>query len=142
MDQSTAPPQKEPTHSPIPPKSSGETAEKNPSHIPQADLEELWHQVLEKGEAVKSSFNLLRSGTKLVRLTEQKFYVEAQNPINLKFTEDNMQELEALVEELTGSKLMMECHLPGEPPDSEKSVDVEELAQSIQRRLGLSVEIE
>ncbi len=107
----------------------------------EVDLEELWHQIFEAGAQQKSSFNLLRSGTRLTRMTEKNFFVEAANEMAKRFAEENVRELEELMEKHTGRRLLMECRMAGADEGARES-KVEELAQSMEQALGISIEIQ
>lgn len=76
---------------------------------PQFDLDELWYRVFEEGENGKTSFNLIRTGTRLAELTETEFVVVAASELKKKYVLDNQQELEALMERFTGSRRRLDC---------------------------------
>lgn len=120
-----------------PPEQSGTAAVVSQDY----DLEELWHQIFEDGAQQKSSFNLLRSGTQLTRITEKSFFVEAANEMAKRFAEENIRELEELMEKHTGHRLMMECRMAGADTEAQAN-KVEELAQSMEQALGISIEIQ
>lgn len=104
------------------------------------DLDELWHRVFEDGEQMRGSFNLLRRGTSLVSVGAETFTVEVANDMMEKFAKDNHEDLEAFMEKRTGRKLRMLTRLQKE--DGHEEVDkAASVAQSLQERLGLNIEI-
>jgi len=73
------------------------------------DLEELWHRVFEEGECYKSSFNLIRTGTRLSKITDSEFVVVADNDLKYKYVLENKETLEELVSRFTGSMRRIKC---------------------------------
>lgn len=49
------------------------------------DLDLLWHRVFEDGENFKTSFNLIRSGTRLISIDDKYFFVQASNSLKLRY---------------------------------------------------------
>ncbi|MDO4553471.1 MAG: hypothetical protein Q4C22_08065 [Bacillota bacterium] len=107
---------------------------------PDLDLDTLWHLVFEEGEAIRGSFNLLRSGSALRQVSEKTFTVEAASPIMERYAKDNARALEELMEKQLGRPLRMECISRKE--DGGKQESMEELAEQIGARLGINVEIQ
>lgn len=105
------------------------------------DYDALWHGVFEEAEASKGSFNLIRNGTRLMEMTEDRFTIMASNPTVAKFVEENKETLENIMERQTGSRRGLKCTMQEEETCMAKN-DVEKLAQRAQNKLGLNIEIE
>lgn len=108
---------------------------------PEIDLSALWRKVFEMGESTKSSFNIIRTGTSLVGVTEEEFRVSAGNSLKLKYVEDNRGELERLMERLTGKARRLKAFVD-EPSENGAGQNLEELKASVESALGISVTIE
>lgn len=100
------------------------------------DLEELWHAIFEDGEASKASFNLIRTGTRLVELGNQNIIVEAKNDIVKGYVETNIKVLEDIVEQHTGIKRKLVC-VTGKKDNDEKSA--EDILKEAESKLGISI---
>ncbi len=107
----------------------------------EPDLTSLWRRVFEMGESTKSSFNIIRTGTRLVSMTDEVFNVSAGNTLKLKYVEDNRGELEHLMKVLTGKHRMMKAFVD-EPAENGGGQSLEELKASVESALGISVTIE
>lgn len=105
------------------------------------DYDSLWHAVFEEAETSRGSFNLIRSGTKLVEITEDAFYVKASNATVAGYVENNRQTLEDLMERHTGKRRGLHCIKEGQDK-SKKGPDPEELAHRAEQKLGLNIEIQ
>ena len=109
--------------------------------VSEIDLSALWRKVFELGESTKSSFNIIRTGTCLVGMTEEEFRVSAGNSLKLKYVEDNRGELERLMERLTGKARRLKAFVD-EPSENGAGQNLEELKASVESALGISVTIE
>ncbi len=107
-----------------------------------ADLDSLWHKIFEDGEAVKGSFNLIRTGTTLKEINDVVFKIEAITEIKRNYVMDNKSGLEHLMEKHTGKKRMLECCIPGGEKIHENSNRAEEQKANIENKFGISIEIE
>lgn len=110
------------------------------------DLDELWYRVFEEGEAVQGSFNLLRSGSKICHMDGQSFTIQVSNEVLKKYAKENAGTLERLMAKHTGRQRHMVCILESGNVSGGKSNGsgdpMKALADSLEKRLGLSVEIE
>ncbi len=104
------------------------------------DNESLWHKIFEDAEAQKGSFNLIRTGTKLVGLDDGVFYLESISGMAKEYAEKNKNDLENLMEKHTGKRLRMDCRLV---MDKEKYKDksAAELAEEAGKKFGMTIEI-
>lgn len=108
--------------------------------IANCDMEELWNKMFENPDIVKGSFHLLRLGTTLRAVSEHSFIVEVSNELLKKCAMENAAQLETLMEQHTGKHLRMECVLPEQIGITEND-QVDKLADTIGRRLGLNIDI-
>lgn len=98
-------------------KTESKRAVEIPENGSKDDLDSLWHKIFEDGEAVKGSFNLIRTGTTLKEINDAVFKIEAITEIKKNYVMDNKLGLEHLMEKHTGKMRILECCVPG----SEKS---------------------
>lgn len=105
------------------------------------DLEKLWGKVFEESRTMKSSFNIIRTGTVLVRMNDEEFHVSASNSLKQKYLEENRDILEDLIQKITGKKRRMVTS-EGEPEEERSDRSLEELKERVENALGISVTIE
>ena len=106
------------------------------------DLDSLWHKIFEDGEAVKGSFNLIRTGTILKEINDAVFKIEAITEIKKSYVMDNKLGLEHLMEKHTGKMRMLECFALGSEKKMEDNIRAEEQKMNIENKFGISIEIE
>src|SRR5665648_349877 len=107
-----------------------------------ADLDSLWHKIFEDGEAVKGSFNLIRTGTTLKEINDAVFKIEAITEIKKSYVMDNKSGLEHLMEKHTGKMRMLECCVLGVEKKTEDKIRAEEQKMNIENKFGISIERE
>ncbi|MBE6031206.1 MAG: DNA polymerase III subunit gamma/tau [Clostridiales bacterium] len=105
------------------------------------DLESLWHRVFEEGEAYKTSFNLIRTGTKLEELTDKFFVVSASNSLKLKYLDENRETLESLMEKYTGVRRALKAVMEGDSA-VKKEFATEDLKGIAENAFGIKIDIE
>ena len=127
------------------------------SLLSSAENEALWHAVFEEGEDGAGSFNLIRNGTFLARVSETEFEVVAKTSFAKRFAEQTRGQLESIMERKLGRGLRMicveekdyhalqerqgmdeTCAADGSVPDPE----TEHLMQLAKDALGIEIEIE
>ena len=127
------------------------------SLLSSAENEALWHAVFEEGEDGAGSFNLIRNGTFLARVSETEFEVVAKTTFAKRFAEQKRGQLESIMERKLGRGLRMicveekdyhalqerqgmreACAADGSVPDPE----TEHLMQLAKDALGIEIEIE
>ena len=127
------------------------------SLLSSAENEALWHAVFEEGEDDAGSFNLIRNGTFLARVSETEFEVVAKTSFAKRFAEQKRGQLESIMERKLGRGLRMicveekdyhalqerqgmdeTCAADGSVPDPE----TEHLMQLAKDALGIEIEIE
>ncbi len=127
-----------------------------------AENEVLWHAVFEEGEDGAGSFNLIRNGTFLTRVSETEFEVVAKTSFAKRFAEQKREQLETIMEHKLGRRLHMLCveekdyrTLQAQTADGTRKADgvstadrsagdpeVEHLMQLAKDALGIEIEIE
>ena len=127
------------------------------SLLSSAENAALWHAVFEEGEDGAGSFNLIRNGTFLARVSETEFEVVAKTSFAKRFAEQKRGQLESIMERKLGRGLRMicveekdyhalqerqgmdeTCAADGSVPDPE----TEHLMQLAKDALGIEIEIE
>lgn len=127
-----------------------------------AENEALWHAVFEEGEDGAGSFNLIRNGTFLTRVSETEFEVVAKTSFTKRFAEQKREQLETIMEHKLGRRLHMLCveekdyrTLQAQTADGTRKAggvstadrsagdpEVEHLMQLAKDALGIEIEIE
>lgn len=104
----------------------------------------LWHSIFEDGEDSAGSFNLIRSGTELYRVSEDSFTVVTGSSFTLRYVEQKRHELEKLMERHTGRAMKMICRLKDEVSAelSAGEAETEKIAREAGELLGIDIEIE
>ena len=106
------------------------------------ELEDLWFSIFDDPSVKKGSFLLLRMGSKLRRVTDSQFFVEATNNVTRDLLKSNEALLSRMMEQKTGRKLRMvlqEETVGSQEDDREKKA--QELARSLGDKLGINVEV-
>ena len=106
------------------------------------ELEDLWFSIFDDPSVKKGSFLLLRMGSKLRRVTDSQFFVEATNNVTRDLLKSNEALLSQMMEQKTGRKLRMvlqEETTGSREDDREKKA--QELARSLGDKLGFNVEV-
>lgn len=117
---------------------------------PECDA--LWHRVFEEGEDEAGSFNLIRSGTRLIHADETTFTVVAGSDFTKKYVEQKRKTIEKIMSEICGRAMRMNCCCKDElgtlssglGTDEEKRAAMadRELAQKASEILGMEIEID
>ena len=106
------------------------------------ELEDLWYSVFDDPAAKKGSFLLLRMGSKLHKVTESEFFVEASNAVTKGLLKDNEQLLSQLMEQKTGRKMRMVLDDgSAHAKEDSKEKKAQDLAKSMEEKLGFRVEV-
>ena len=106
------------------------------------ELEDLWYSVFDDPAAKKGSFLLLRMGSKLRKVTDSEFFVEASNAVTKGLLKDNEQLLAQLMEKKTGRKMRLVLDDgSSQSREDNKEKKAQELAKSLEDKLGFSVEV-
>ena len=112
----------------------------SPEVTDSRELDTLWHRIFEDGESFKTSFNLIRSGTKLMRLTDKEFVVSASSNLKERYVQENAATLEDLMEKHTGVRRRLRCAGAQETENS-KETDLDAVRKMAEKELGIRIEI-
>lgn len=114
---------------------------------PECDA--LWHRVFEEGEDEAGSFNLIRSGTRLIHADESTFTVVAGSDFTKKYVEQKRRTIEKIMSEICGRSMRMNCYCRdelstlstsfGENEEKLAAMADEELAQKASDILGMEL---
>lgn len=130
----------------MPPNEPAAHTPDKPAAPPQDfDLELLWHRIFEDGENFKTSFNLIRSGTRLTALDDKYFFVKASNSLKLRYVKENAKTLEDLMEKHTGVRRTLRCGEESEVAaggTKKKESDIEAIRAMAESELGIEIDIE
>ena len=106
------------------------------------ELEDLWFSIFDDPSVKKGSFLLLRMGSKLRKVTDTAFFVEANNNVTRDLLKSNELLLSQLMEQRVGRKLQMRLEEEETTSEEEDKIKkAQELAKSIEDKLGISVEV-
>lgn len=106
------------------------------------ELEDLWYSVFDDPAAKKGSFLLLRMGSKLHKVTENEFFVEASNAVTKGLLKDNEMLLSQLMEQKTGRKMrLVLVDGSAQAKEDSKEKKAQDLAKSMEEKLGFRVEV-
>ncbi len=105
--------------------------------------DELWSSIFEDGEGSTGSYNLLRSGTRLVHLTNDTFTIIANSSFTQRFAEQKKQELEGFMQARLGRHVRMICRLEDEHLAARQAPDeTVQIAKEAEALLGIKIDIE
>ncbi|MBO5666738.1 MAG: DNA polymerase III subunit gamma/tau [Firmicutes bacterium] len=106
------------------------------------ELEDLWYSIFDDPAAKKGSFLLLRMGSKLHKVTENEFFVEASNAVTKGLLKDNEGLLSQLMEQKTGRKMRLVLDDgSAQAKEESKEKKAQDLARSMEEKLGFPVEV-
>jgi DNA polymerase-3 subunit gamma/tau len=105
------------------------------------DMDLLWTKIFEDGEAQKGSFNVIRKGASLERITETEFMVASSNTVKA-YLENNCMIIEDLMEKHTGKRRRMRCISRDGNENAKKEDSSKEVASKLESMLGFPVDVE
>ena len=106
------------------------------------ELEDLWYSIFDDPSAKKGSFLLLRMGSKLHKVTDSEFFVEASNAVTKGLLKDNEALLSQLMEQKTGRKMRLVLDDgSAQAKEDSKEKKAQDLARSMEEKLGIPVEV-
>ena len=105
------------------------------------DMDVLWTRVFEDGEAQKGSFNLVRKGASLEKITETEFLVSCGVTVKT-YMENNCMFIEDLMEKHTGKRRRMRCVTRDGNEAAAKEDTPKEVASKLESMLGFPVDVE
>jgi DNA polymerase III subunit gamma/tau len=105
------------------------------------DMDLLWTKIFEDGEAQKGSFNIIRKGAALEKITETEFMVSSSITVKA-YLENNCMIIEDLMEKHTGKRRKMRCVTRDGNETSKKEDSPKEVASKLESMLGFPVDVE
>ncbi len=105
------------------------------------DMDLLWTKIFEDGEAQKGSFNVIRKGASLEKITETEFMVASSSTVKV-YLENNCMIIEDLMEKHTGKRRRMRCVIRDGNENSKKEDSPKEVASKLESMLGFPVDVE
>jgi DNA polymerase-3 subunit gamma/tau len=106
------------------------------------EYDELWSSIFEEGEASDGSYNLIRLGTKLTKLTEDTFTVIANGSFTQGYVEQKKADLERFMSSKMGKKMKLVCKLQSQQEVEPVQDDTDEIAKEAEELLGIKIDIE
>ena len=119
---------------------SGNAAAVQAPAEPEYDLDEIWSQVFEMGEDIKSSFNLIRSGATLVGINDTEFKVIAHSEFAKSYIESNRQDICDIMERIVGRRLKMVCRSQEQTKENDDGC-FDNLAKEVEEKLNLGITV-
>jgi len=105
------------------------------------DMDLLWTKIFEDGEAQKGSFNIIRKGASLEKITESEFMVSSSSTVKV-YLENNCMIIEDLMEKHTGKRRRMRCVTRDGNENTKKEDSPKEVASKLESMLGFPVDVE
>jgi DNA polymerase-3 subunit gamma/tau len=105
------------------------------------DMDLLWTKIFEDGEAQKGSFNIIRKGASLEKITEAEFMVASSSTVKV-YLENNCMIIEDLMEKHTGKRRRMRCITRDGNENAKKEDSPKEVAIKLESMLGFPVDVE
>ncbi|MHC1722624.1 MAG: DNA polymerase III subunit gamma/tau [Aminipila sp.] len=105
------------------------------------DKDALWHQIFEQGEASSASFNLIRTGTELIDISNKHFIVMATSSTIANYVEKKKQVLEDIMAEHTGVRRELTCKIRGEQSGNFDNIDIQNIKKNAENALGINIEL-
>jgi DNA polymerase III subunit gamma/tau len=121
-----------------------------PSQAPEADgrpetvfpdMDVLWTRIFEDGETQKGSFNIIRKGAALEKITDTEFLVSCGVAVKT-YMEHNCMIIEDLMEKHTGKRRRMRCVTRDGSDAASKEDSPKEVASKLESMLGFPVDVE
>jgi len=105
------------------------------------DMDMLWTRIFEDGEAQKGSFNIIRKGAALEKITDTEFLVSSGIAVKT-YLENNCMIIEDLMEKHTGKRRRMRCVTRDGSDAAVKEDSPKEVASKLESMLGFPVDVE
>ncbi|MGN0712108.1 MAG: hypothetical protein ACI4LO_10110, partial [Anaerovoracaceae bacterium] len=119
--------------------SGGEVRQQEES-VQNIDKDELWNSIFERGEANSATFNLIRTGTELVDITDKRFLIIASSSIVEGYVQNKKHVIESIMADITGKRRELVCHVRGEKPQDDHS-KADAMRRDAEKLLGINVEM-
>jgi DNA polymerase III subunit gamma/tau len=105
------------------------------------DMDLLWTKIFEDGEAQKGSFNIIRKGASLEKITDVEFVVSSSITVKA-YLENNCMIIEDLMEKHTGKRRRMRCVTRDGNENTKNEDTPKEVASKLESLLGFPVDVE
>jgi DNA polymerase-3 subunit gamma/tau len=106
------------------------------------EYDELWNSIFEEGEASDGSYNLIRLGTKISKMTEDTFTVIANGSFTQGYVEQKKADLERFMSAKLGKKMRLVCKLQSQQEEVSEKDDTDKIAREAEELLGIKIDIE
>ncbi len=104
------------------------------------DLEEIWFRMFEECESERSSFNLLRTSSSLVKISEDRFFVAVKGRFNARYVFECRDILEDFMSRFVGRPLRLECIARAESEEKDMP-EPEEMKANLEAIIGTNVDL-
>lgn len=106
------------------------------------EYDELWNSIFEEGEASDGSYNLIRLGTKISKMTDDTFTVIANGSFTQGYVEQKKADLERFMSAKLGKKMRLVCKLQSQQEEVSENDDTDKIAREAEELLGIKIDIE
>lgn len=107
------------------------------------DLDQLWMDVFEEGEASKASFNIIRTATSLVGMNDHEFKVIASSELAADYVEKNREALCRIMESKTGHKRVLICkYSDGDDKENNMAETAAKMAEKGTEMFHIDIKVE
>ncbi len=107
---------------------------------PSAAYDMIWKAVVEAASNRQGSFNLLRSGSRLIDISDGVFTVAAGSDFIMKLIKDSSDMFVEMMEKQTGQKLALKC-IQGKKK-KKQGTDMASVLKEAEDKLGINIEME
>lgn len=106
------------------------------------EYDELWSSIFDDGEASDGSYNLIRLGTKLIKMTEDSFTLVANGSFTQGYVEQKKSDLERFMAAKLGKKKSLICVTEVADVAASQKDDTDKIAKEAEELLGIKIDIE
>ena len=106
------------------------------------DLEELWVNVLKRGEKSLNMVRFMSSGASIRDITNGEVVMFIRNDATERAIKSNENVLKEIFKELTGLNVDIICKNTNIEPEPEKRETIEEQVNKLEKTLGIKIDIE
>lgn len=126
------------------PENSAETKlpENKENKFENIDLEELWVNVLKRGEKSLNMVRFMSSGASIRNITNGEVVMFIRNDATERAIKSNENVLKEIFKELTGLNVDIICKNTNVEPEPEKRETIEEQVNKLEKTLGIKIDIE
>lgn len=122
---------------------SGATGAEQKPRESHYDADAIWNRVLEEGEKVQGSINLLRNNAEITSMKDDEFVITISSPFYQNYIERYRKLIMDMVQNITGKTMKMKCVLAGDEAEKQEEAEtVEELASEISEKFDIEIKVE